>query len=635
MPDKERDLVSEMLSDIRASLVWREEYEDTWMRTIEYLKGKYIDPDKEEETDEVCINMVRPHVSVVIPAIYSKNPDLLVHPTRISRQGDELARKRAEVVQNVMRYQMRELELKTEVKLAILDGLICGHAWGKTGYSTEFENLTEDQQQEETLISRFLKLMGIKEQDVTEEEYYSLHQKIINEYEWAIRVSPFDVIVPMFSRRFETLDRITQRFIVTHDEVMNDDSLDTKDLKPNVTSSQILQYLQRSSKKHIPMQYDTDYNILYEVYDRKTKKIYTLAEDHPKILQVKDTPWTFLDTKFHNFVMLRMNEVNDEFYPQSDIEPAEPQLLELNDVRTQMNTHRKRYNRKYLSKPGALDPAAKEQLRNGEDGVILELTSSYDEEPVANVVASLVDAALPPEVYAVETRIKDDLFTILGTSDYASSASGGARTATEASIIAAQSRFRVEERIDVIGRFVEQMVRNLALIAMRFYGYEKIEKIVGPDDAIFWEQIYDDEELRQEYRYEIIYGSSAPINRDVDREQFIKFYSLVKDDPYFDQVKLRHEFARKFQLENPESWLNPQIAQLIEKQRLILAQQGKLLNSGQDEEPDNVGEVPRGGEAGTLPTGQPEGLPGDISGDNIEPEIPGGRGGTALATPGV
>jgi len=59
------------------------------------------------------------------------------------------------------------------------------------------------------------------------------------------------------------------------------------------------------------------------------------------------------------------------------------------------------------------------------------------------------NAQLPPEVYAVESRVKDDIYTILGTSDYASRASGGARTATEASIISLQTQNRVRE-IDLL-----------------------------------------------------------------------------------------------------------------------------------------------------------------------------------------
>jgi hypothetical protein len=629
MPEKE---VRKWLSDIRHSLAWREEYENTWLRTIEYLKGNFLDADTDDE-DQVCINLVRPHVNVVIPAIYAKNPDVLVYPRRISRMQDELARKRAEVTQNVLRYLMRELDIKTENKLCILDALICGHAWAKTGFGVEFEDLTEEKQNDETLVSMFLRAVGIKQEEITDEDNYLLHQKITSQKLWTVRSSPFDMIVPLLSKRSEDLRWIAQRFILPYDEVMEDPDLRTDGLEPSVSASELMRFVNRTKFKDMTMEYETNYSILYEVYDRKTKNVYVLAEDHGKALDKFESGYTMLDSKYHPFVMLRFNEINDEFYPEGDIKPAEAQMLELNDVRTQMNTHRKRYNRQHLSKPGALDPTAREQLKSGEDGSVIEVDIKYSEEPIESIVVPIRHAELPPEVYAVETRIKDDLFSILGTSDYASAASGGARTATEASIIATQSRFRVEERIDAIGKFTEQILRNLSLIAMRYLTIEDVTDMLG-EDGIFWEQLFDDDDLRNEYRYEVIYGSSAPINRDVDREQFMKFYALTKDDPLYDQIKIRFELVRKFYLENPESWLNQEIARIIEQQRLEAAKSGDLLmnqlNQGQQNQ-GSVGRVPRN-DVGRLPTGQPEGLPGDLGG---EPSEPGGRGGTDLASAGV
>jgi len=57
------------------------------------------------------------------------------------------------------------------------------------------------------------------------------------------------------------------------------------------------------------------------------------------------------------------------------------------------------------------------------------------------------DAQLPPEVYAVESRVKDDIYNNSRNSDYASRASGGARTATEASIISSQTQNRVQREL--------------------------------------------------------------------------------------------------------------------------------------------------------------------------------------------
>jgi hypothetical protein len=314
----------------------------------------------------------------------------------------------------------------------------------------------------------------------------------------------------------------------------------------------------------------------------------------------------------------------------SDIEPAEPQILELNETRSQMVTHRRRYNRRYVTKPGAFDPQAKADLKAGADGTIVELTPTYAEDPIDAIVYPVQDAPLPPEVYAVETRVKDDIYTILGTSDYASRASGGARTATEASIISSQTQNRVQERIDLIESFVNRIVRNLAQISQKYLDAELLEPILG-EDAIFWVQLHSRKEIQGEYSYSIVYGSSTPINKDVDRSQFMQFYAMAKDDPMYDQEKLRLELVRKFDLENPETWLVTELQDQLEQTR-TMALKNLMLGDGAStnapQSPQSLGRVPRPDSGQKLPTGQPAGLGAARA---LEPEVPGGTGGTNLA----
>lgn len=620
-----QDEVQKRLRDISLSLEWRKPKEQVWDRIIDYLKGMYYDD--VSEMDRICVNMVHPHVRIVIPAIYSRNPDVIVSMGKFEDNISDLDKKRAEIMQRVIRYDIKELGLKEEVKLCLLDAILTGMAWVKTGYETEF---IEDKKDKEPIISKLLKSLNLKDSD--NEEEFQPNEKIGSERPWVLRTSPYDIIVPMLSRRPEELSWITERSLVPYDYVLNNPDYHTTGLKPSTNANKLLASLRGSKGKNITMGKDLEYCILYEIWDGPTAQVITLCDGYREALQVKDSEYTFLDSRYHPYVSLRFNEILDEFYPVSDIEPAEPQLLELNDIRTQQNHHRKRYNRRYTSRPGALSPEAKTALKAGEDGTIVELAETFDDKPLQDIIAPLMDAPLPAEIYAVESRIKDDIYTILGTSDYASQASGGARTATEASIIATQSRFRVEERIDLVGMFVQRIIRNLAMLRQKFTDKDIISRIVGKD-AMYWKQLDDDNEIRGEFLFNVIYASSAPINREVDREQFMKFFMLAKNDPYYDQTKLRLQLARKFDLDNPEGWLDSKIAQELTLQREKAVKLGMLLEGPAN--PLSALGTPSGssdlGTGETLPTGQPRGLPGDLGG----PSVPGGRGGTALADAGV
>lgn len=618
---------SKWLDDISMSLVWRKPYEDVWDRVLDYFKGKYFKVLTDEE--QICVNMVYPHVKVVIPSIYSRNPDVVVIPRRRDSVSDDIVRKRAQNMQSLLRYLLKSLDIKSEIKLCILDGILTGHAWVKTGYDTEFEKIAQEDYSEKSVITNLLEKMGISEEDEEESEFQS-NEKIVSERPWALRTSPYDMIVPALSRRPEELPWISERIILPYEQVMDNPDYDTDGLKPTSNANELLSSLRGAKYNKIPLADKMQYVVLYETWCGKSGQVYTFADGHRrKPLEVKDSEYTFLDSRYHPYRMLRFNETPDEFYPMSDIEPAEPQLLELNETRSQMVTHRRRYNRRYITKPGAFDTNAKADLKAGADGAVIEVTSTYQDEPIESIMQPVTDANLPPEVYAVETRTKDDIYTILGTSDYASRASGGARTATEASIISSQTQNRVQERIDLIETFVNGIIRNLAQICQKYLDAEQIAPILG-DDAVYWVQLNSRREIQGEYIYNIVYGSSTPINKDVDRAQFLQFYTLTKDDPMYDQEKLRLELARKFDLENPESWLSIEIQEQLEQARSIVLRQTALGAGGSKNRAatsQSAGRVPRPAAADTLPTGQPAGLGAARS---MEPEVPGGTGGTAI-----
>lgn len=626
------DEVNMWLNRINLSLKWREPYEKVWNRVLDYFKGKYFNVLTEDE--QICVNMVYPHVKVVIPSIYSRNPDVIVIPRRREQYNDDMARKRAEIMQNLLRYLLKSLDIKSEVKLCILDGILTGHAWVKTGYSTEFEKINEEDKKDQSVISTILQKMGIKEKDDDEEpDDFQPNEKIVAERPWALRASPWDMIVPALSRRPEELAWIGERIIRPYEEVMENEDYDTSGLKPSANANELLASLRGGKYNKIPIADDAKYCILYEIWCGESEQVYTFCEGHKKALETKDSEYTMLDSRYHPYVMLRFNETPDEFYPMSDIEPAEPQLLELNETRSQMVNHRKRYNRRYITKPGALDPQAKADLKVGADGTIVELTPTYAEDPIDGIIYPVQDANLPPEVYQVETRVKDDIYTILGTSDYASRASGGARTATEASIISSQTQNRVQERIDLIESFVNQIVRNIAQISQKYLDAQQLEPILG-EDAIFWVQLHSRKEIQGEYSFSIVYGSSTPINKDVDRSQFMQFYAMAKDDPMYDQEKLRLELVRKFDLENPESWLVLELQQQIEQTRAIALKNAALgtpASTNAPQSPQSLGRVPRPDSGQKLPTGQPMGLAAARPIEPGAPVVPGGTGGTNLA----
>lgn len=549
------DDIKKKLAYIDLSKEWRKEKEKKWKRHLEYLQNKFFDTTDDPE-DQIAVNLVFPMIKVIIPSIYSRNPDVLVNP----RKGPEY-QANADTMYKFIKYIVKEIDLKEEVKLVLLDALVFGHGWIKEGFQTDFEEY-EDDSEENTSILDVVK-NTVKEAlgtDTTDyEKMYAVKQndRVINEMPWALRVSPFNMFVPAYSMNPRVLPWIAEQIIMPLEDAKNNPMFEnTKNLKPSSGVRELL-------KNFLPnppalADEDCEYVILYDCWDGRTGKNYTLAKDHDKALQYKDNEYSFLKTRYP-YRMLRFNEVPDEFYPMSDVEPWEAQQLELNKIRTQMSIHRKRYNRKYVAKKDAFDDDDLESLKNGEDGTIV----MTEEDNVDAAIKPLQDAPIHQEVILTESRVKDDITEISGITGYQrGTADEGAKTATEASIVESQSRNRVEERLDVVNTFVLNVVSDIAKISQKFMTLEDVIPILGEDGAMGWLEL-SPEDIQGEFTYDIVYGSSLPVNKDVDKQQFLQLYEMSSQDPYFNPVALRTELLRKFDQRDVRRFLSPMaIAQL-------------------------------------------------------------------------
>lgn len=608
---------------IQAAEVWRKPKVDKWERIIGYLEGKYLQ--QESDTDFVGVNLVHPHIRVIIPAIYSKNPDIIVVPRR--KEFTE----QAQTMQTYLRYLLKEIGLKEEIKLVILDALLVGHAWMKTGYQTDFQNVGDDPDKL-TLIQTFLKMVGLNKkglpiEDVKPEVEYAIqpNELIVGERPWATRVNPFKMVVPAYSQRHEELPWLAQQIVrLTQDVKNNPGFKNTKGLRPSTNIDKILSR-EIGSKVQLDDE-DAEYSVLYEIYDCRNRCIYTIADEHDQVLEEKDNEYDFLDSR-HPYVMLRFNEIPNRFYPSSDIEPWEPQIHELNKTRTQMITHRKRFNRRYVYKEGAFKPSALEDLKNGEDGALVPT----DEETLANAIIPIQDAPMPAEIYLVEQKIKDDINIIGGLTDYQrGSLSKGAKTATEASIVDSQSRFRSDERLDVVSGFSNRIARNLAMISQKFMGPDQVFPIVG-DAATWWLEIKNPKQIQGEFAYEVVFGSTIPISREVDRQQFMEMYQVFAQNPMIDQIKLTTEMLRKFDQRSPEDWLVPQAMQLVQQLQMDRLKKAILeANLPPGTEETTTGEPPAEAPPVSEEVPSRSSLLGGIQG-RASVTTPGGMGGGSLA----
>lgn len=222
-------------------------------------------------------------------------------------------------------------------------------------------------------------------------------------------------------------------------------------------------------------------------------------------------PFTF----GHPFVMLRNYEVPEYFYPIGELEAIEPLQMELNETRTQMMNHRKRFSRKWLYKEAAFDADGRSALESDEDNVMVPVIS---EEALSGVITPMPAIISPPEFYNQSDLISQDIDRVSGVSEYQrGSLPEIRRTATEAGIIQDAANARSADKLAIIERAIGDCARRLVMLAQEFMTGEQAVRLIGKGSEQMWIS-FDRDYIKGEFDFEVEGGSTQPVNESFRRQ---------------------------------------------------------------------------------------------------------------------
>jgi hypothetical protein len=221
----------------------------------------------------------------------------------------------------------------------------------------------------------------------------------------------------------------------------------------------------------------------------------------------------------HPFVMLRNYEIPEYFYTMGELEAIEPLQLELNQTRTQMMNHRKRFSRKWLYKESAFDADGRSALESDEDNVMVPVIS---EEPISSVVGPMPAVISPPEFYNQSELISQDIDRVSGVSEYQR---GGLpeirRTATEAAISQDAANARSSDKLAIIERAIADCARRLVMLAQQYMTGEQAVRVIGQSQEPVWMN-FDRDYLQGEFDFDVEGGSTAPVNESFRRQMALQ-----------------------------------------------------------------------------------------------------------------
>lgn len=525
------DILQRYQTKLKKSRKWRddEDYDDTWRRLIRLYRGKHYEYFSPE--DRLLVNICFSTVNVIAPSVAVNHPKITVGAVK-----PEDAPK-AIITEAVINYWWRHYKVKPQFRRAVKDFLIVGHGWLKCGY-------------------RY-----VEEQNIQDGDEYSDAQAegndvtptvtVVEDRPFVERVSPFDVFVDPDATSMEDIGWIAQRIRRSLKEV----KADQRYAKKAREVAQPTSWRKTAFDGTAQDVYDTDegYVEVWEFYDVKKKTVCSFIEGGEHFLIApRPMPYSF----GHPFVMIRNYDVPDEFYPIGDLEAIEPLQRELNETRTQMMNHRKRYARKYLYRESSFDNDGRAALESDVDN---EMVPVKGDGPLSEALVPMPAVITPPEFYNQSSMIKDDVISTTGVSEYMQGQMPEIRrTATEAGIIADASNARAADKLAIIELAISDVAYRMVALAQQFMTGEQVARITGRDGEPLW-VTFDPDYIAGEFDYEVEAGSTQPNNESFRRQSALQLVDAMAPFMQAGVIDPRqiatHVLQFGFGVKNPDSFL--------------------------------------------------------------------------------
>jgi len=532
-----KDLLSRYRNKLAQSKRWRknEDFDSMWRRMIDMYRGKHYD--RLSDQDRSLVNMAFSTINVISPSVSVNYPKITVSAQR-PEDGP-----RATVTEAIVNYWWRHYGCQKQFRTAVKDKLIIGHGWIKTGYRF----VEEERVRENNPNVDFVDLADVDEDTNVETELIILEDRPFVE-----RISPFDVYVDPDGTSMDDIKWIAQRIKRPLADVRNDRRYNSV-ARAEVQPTQYSKYALDGQPVKPTYSKDESYVEVWEFYDIPKQTMCIFADGSDKFLVAPTKiPFAF----GHPFVMLRNYDVPENFYPMGELEAIEGLQHELNETRTQMMNHRKRFSRKWLYKESAFDPDGRSALESDEDNVMVPVIG---DEPLGGVITPMPAVINPPEFYNQSSLIAGDMDRVSGVSDYMRGAMPEIRrTATEAAIAQDANNARAADKLAVIEQEIAACAGRLVALAQQYMTGQQVARVVGSNAIPLWVR-FDRDYISGEFDFEVEAGSTQPVNESFRRQMALQMVDAMAPFVQAGVVDMsalaRHVLQFGFGIKMPEAFL--------------------------------------------------------------------------------
>lgn len=463
--DSEKHEVEAWLRTISTTEKWRDSVggKAGWKRFINEYKCEWNFLQGSVSVPLIPVNLIYSYVKTEIARLYFKDPWVTVNPKRIEDIGA------AQIAEQILNYTWGEIDLKRQVKLALLEGLLVGHSWIKVGYAAEFGTVEAQPKEEKKGPGRPKKQAEIETSEFIKSEnvfaYHVPYKDIL--FDPSATYPAHHNARWMAHKIVKPLRAIKESGIYEHTDDLKSSQI-SSDYGGNAYDGADSGNVKESFGK------DVRSATLWEIYDLDNMKVLTVSSGCPYYLKQMDYP-EYLAGGFP-FAMLGFNPVPGEVFPLSDIAAQEPLVIEHQKIKAIELNHLKRWNRQIITEPDLFTPEEEAKFKDSIDGAIIKANG-----PIENKMFIPPYAPVQSDVYQIYTQNMQEWQIVSGqtSTDQGGQAKTNTRTLGELRMALQGGHARADEKVDVLEDFIAEIARKLLGIMQKKYDLPKITRIVG------------------------------------------------------------------------------------------------------------------------------------------------------------
>lgn len=480
---------------------------------------------------EHAANMVLPHINIIQESVIARDPKLICEPIG----GGEIAEMTRATSEGVLTYFWKRAAATEHLRDATMDAVRLGSGFVKTAWThleTErelsederqfrLENLVEAEMQNARMEFRLAEIEPL-EKSIPYTEALVVRSEPFVEY-----VSPYDLFVPVNTRRLQDARWVAQRLTLPVDEILANPEYDITEEElvrdtATINESDMFQAEWRRQTEDSRGVYGSslalDTATIWEFYDMRTRRMMVFQLDNDKVLWEDDIPWSH---RYPPFIHVRnYTATGSDFWGFGDIENIAALQDMMNEFFSEQMENARRSGQKYLVRSSSVTDELRAALESDEGDVVAAVNLPTG-EPLSDVIVPVFRAALSNDIYAAKAEVEDKIRQVLGINDFQAGGLGADRmSATAAAVVDGVATLRAQSKIASVEAAASQIGNVILLLCQEYLDQPTAVRISGVQGAA-WSEVTK-EDIWGEFLVSVEGGSTRAINPATREQQGLR-----------------------------------------------------------------------------------------------------------------